>query len=566
MAEELGAGYISLLPSMRNFSKLVKAELAKSLKGVKGQGVEIPVTPVFDQKALNASLAAQKKPLRVPVELEPLRGGPGGKLKPVRVPVEVDRDAFRQSLTGLGSDSRSTIHQKVNVDVDRDFVRGQLADTFKEGGSAAAGLFSNGFGVSLPGLIIGAVAAVFAGPLIAAATGAVILAGASLGAVFLGAFLLRGDADLQKGVKTLFDDVSKTLTDAAKPLKGPFLEALGIIGKAFKDIAPDVKTFFADIAKSGGIQDLARGVSGLIKSFSETGALKKLGEAIGPVLTQIGGALPDIGNAVSQFIISITKPEVIEFVGKLLRGVADLIRFIGDAIGWLARFANRVIAIAKGIGDGLDYVMTGLKVIWNAIVGAITANMSKVKPLFDILKRAFEDLTGKIGQLPGKVSGLIKPVGEIPDKIKAALGNTGTMLLAAGKSVVQGLIDGIKAKFGALGNIMSNVGGIIYNHLQHSPAKYGPLAGKGNTFYSGQAIASGLVSGVESKLPTVTSAASQLAGSFAFGGTSSRAAAPADAPTVAVAGDQVMQALINAMRETIRGLNGGDAVLALNSK
>lgn len=552
MAEELGAGYISLLPSMRNFSKLVKAELKKSLAGVKGQGVEVPVTPVFDQKSLDASLKAQKKPLRVPVELEPLRGGPGGRLSPVRVPVEVDRDAFNRSLTRLGNDSRSTIRQKIDVDVDRNFVRDQLAGAARDGGKSAAGIFSNSFGAPLPLLIAGVVAAAFGSPFIAAATGALILSGAALGAVFFGAFLLRGDEDLQKGVKALFADVSKTFKEAAQPLKGPFLEALGIIGKAFKDIAPDIKTFFKDIAKSGGIQDLARGFGGFIKSFSETGALKRLGEAIGPVLTQIGMALPDIGNALSQFIITITKPEFIEFVGKLLRGIADVIRVVGDVVGWLASFAT---ATKQAFTD----IWTGLQGIFNAIVGAVTGNMEKVKPLADAIKRIFESLTSKIGEVPGKIAGLVKPVGEIPGKIKTALGNTGTFLLQAGKNIVQGLIDGIKSKFGALGNVASNMAGMIRGFLPFSPAKMGPLSGSGNPFHSGQVIAGDLAKGMKSQLPAVHSAADQLAGSVGFGRTGTAGASAPEQQTVRFAGPD---AVLEMLRKLVEVEGGGNVQFA----
>lgn len=549
MAEELGAGYISLLPSMRNFSKLVKAELKKSLTGVKGQGVEVPVTPKFDQKSLDESLKAQKKPLRVPVELEPLRNGPGGRLKPVRLPVEVDRDAFNRSLTGLGKDSRSTIHQRVTIDTDRDFVREQLAEAAREGGSTAAGLFSNSFGMSLPVLLTGAVVAALGAPLIAAATGALILSGAALGAVFFGAFLLRGDKDLQNGVKSLFAEVNKTLVEAAKPLKGPFLESLGIIKNAFRDIAPDIKTFFKDIAKSGGIQDLARGFGGFLKSFSETGALKKLGEAIGPVLTQIGMALPDIGNALSQFIITITKPEFIEFVGKLLRGIADVIRFVGDLIGWLVSFS-------LAAGNVVDYVVTGFATIGKAIL-ALPKAVGLAK---DWIAQKWNELWSSAStKVTTTVSTIATTVKGIPGKITDALGNTGTFLLQAGKNIVNGLIDGIKAKFGALGTIASEMAGTVRAFLPFSPAKMGPLSGSGNPFHSGQVIAGDLAKGMTSQLPTVRGAANQLAGTVGFGGSRSASAIAPDQPTVRFAGpDGVLEML----RKLVEVEGGGNVQFA----
>lgn len=552
MAEEVGSGYVSLVPSMRNFSKLVKAELKKSLAGVKGQGVEVPVVPKFDQRSLDESLRANKKPLRVPVQLEPLHDKVHGNAGKVKVGVEIDKNEFRRALLGLGKDSRSTIHQKVEVDTDRDFVRRELAASAREGGSSAALAFSGSFNASLPVLILGGVAALFGAPFIALATGALVLAGGALASVFIGAFLLRGDADLQKATKALFGDVKKTLTEAAAPLKGPFLEAIGIIGKAFKDIAPDIKTFFKDIAKSGGIQDLARGVGGLIKSFSETGALKKLGQAIGPVLSQIGMALPDIGNAISQFIISITKPEFIAFVGKMLRVTADLIRFLGDVISKLASFADTATAAVSS-------VISGFKLVGNAIVGAVTANMDKVKPLADAIKGIFEDIGKKIGLIPEKVGALITTVKGIPARIKTALGNLGGLLLNSGKALVQGLIDGIKTKFGPLADVAKMMVGQIRNYLPFSPAKVGPFSGKGAPYNSGQVIAGDLAAGMASRLPTVTSAAGQLAGAAAFGSSRTASSAAAAQPTVRFAGPD---AILEMLRKLVENEGGGNVQFA----
>lgn len=557
MAEEVGSGYVSLLPSMRNFSSLVKAELKKELAKVKGQGIEVPVTPKFDQKLLNQALAANKSPLRVPVVFDPVND-PAGRAGAVRVPVEIDKEHFRRSLLSLGNDTRTTVTQHVRVETDKDFVRGQIADAAREGGTTAAGLFSSGFSSSLPLLIAGAVAAAFLSPQIALAAGAAILSGGALASVFLGAFLLRGDKDLQAGVKSLFGDVQKTLTEAAQPLKGPFLEALSIIGKAFKDISPDIKTFFSTIAKSGGIQELARGVGGFIKSFSETGALKKLGESIGPVLKQVGMALPDIGNAFSQLIITVTKPAFIEMVGKILRGVADVIRFIGDAIGWLAGFATAVSDVVTGLGIMVDAIMGAPE----ALAFLRDALNSVAKWVGEKWRSLWSEAGNKVGTT---VSAVVTTVKGIPAKIAGALGNAGTFLVQAGKNIVQGLIDGIKSKFSALSNIASLMAGEIRSFLPFSPAKQGPLSGSGNPYHSGQVIAGDLAAGVRSGLPTVNSAASQLAGQFGFGSSARGAAAPADQPTVLVPGDRAAAVLIELLKEGIRARNGGNVALALGS-
>ena len=529
---------MSILPSLKGFTRLLKADLKKSL--AQAGRIEIPVTPVLDRTAL--------QPLSLPGQR-------------VRIPVEIDRDSYRRSLAGLGRDH--TVRQRVEVDVDRDRFGRLLGSAISGGDSGAkagasignamlsplSGILSNPL-TGIPAIILGAVAtAVVALPaavVAATATAGLAVAGAGLGAIFFGGFLLRGDKELQAGVKKLFGQVSKTLTEAAQPLKGPFLEALSIVGQAFKDIAPDIKSFFKTIADSGAIQELARGFGGLIKSFAETGALKKLGESIGPVLKQIGMALPDIGNAISQFLISITKPETVDFIGKLFRGIADGIRLAGSIIGWLASKWDNLWNAVTSVWQVIQDVWSGLKLIGNAVVGALTANMDKVRPLLDILKRVFGDLTSKISEIPKKITG--------------ALGNAGTLLLNAGKSIVNGLIDGIKSKFSALSNVVGNVSSLIGSFFPNSPqAKQGALSGTGNPGHRGQAIALGIAGGMESQLPAVRGAADQLAGSVGFGSTSRAIAAAPASPTVRFAGPD---AILELMRKLVEVEGGGNVQFA----
>lgn len=560
MAEELGAGYISLLPSMRGFSAAVKKELKKALASVRGEGVEIPVTPKFDQKLLDESLKAQRRPLRVPVVLEPLHDKVRGDAGKVRVPVEIDRDSYFGSLDRVVRDRRATVHQKVKIEVDRDKT-GNLFNNATDSASKAgtsignallspiSGIFSSPIS-GLPAIILTAVAAAFAALPAAIIAGvaatAAVLAGAGLGGILVGAILLSGDAEVKKAFGGLATQVKTTLTDAVKPLKGPFLEAIGILGKSFKDATPGIKDFFKELAKSGAIQELARGLGGALKQLSDTGALKKLGEAVGPILKQLGMALPDIGNAISQLLISLSNaaPQAADFFGKLLRFAADVIRIVGGVIGWLAKRWDTLKSVVRTVFTVISDIWSGLKILGNAVVGAITANMDKVKPLADLLKRIFGDLTGKIT--------------DIPKKITAALSGAKTLLLDSGKAVVQGLIDGIKAKLGPLGNVMSAVAGLIYNYLQHSPAKYGPLSGRGNTYYSGQEIATALAAGVDSKLPTVATAAGQLAGTFSPASTLSAASA-AQQPTVRFAGPD---AILELLRKLVENEGGGNVQFA----
>lgn len=575
MAEELGAGYVSLIPSARNLSKLIKAELKKALRGIRGDGIEVPVIAKLDQKGLDAALRKQRRPLKVPVELDPSKGRLGRAPK-LSIPTELDEDGYQRGLAGMLARTTRTVKQRIKVetDVDRGIGGGAASSASKSGG-AIGELFLRGFGTTLLNPLIGIPAIVGTAmvlPLIAGAAGAAILGGAGLASIFVGAFALRGDTDLQKAGQGLLDKFNGILAEAAKPLKGPFLEALDIIGDALDDIAPDLKDFFKTIADSGAIQEIARGLGGFLRSLSETGALDKLAEQIGPALIQFAMALPDIGNGVSQLLISVAEhgPEISSFFGTLLRFTADLIRLAGDFIAFWAPFIDGQVDMWRTIATWVDNVLTGFGILIKAATGSKEQLEFIKKALGDLVdwaRRKWNELWTWVGnKVTTATNAVTTTIKGLPDRIKTALGDLGGLLFGAGRSVVQGLINGIKDKLGPLASVASTMAGVIWNHMQHSPAKEGPLAGRGNTYYSGQAIAQGLASGVQSQLPVVRSAADRLAGQF---GPTGPAAASASATAGGLVADWAPGSsgdpLLDALKEVIRIRFGGSPQAALAS-
>lgn len=580
MAEEVGAAYVSLIPSAKGFSRKAKAELTAAMRGVKDDPVTVPVKPEIDPvtSTLRTELQNQMRALarRIALELPVgadttgLRSKLEAQLAAIRstlsmqVPTEPgDMDGYQRRLRGLLDSTR--VKQKVELDVDKDTDRNLISRSggkATEAGSSIGRLFTSGFGstllnplIGIPALILAAVTA----PAVGALTAGLVLAGGGLAGILLGAFALRADEDLKKALLGLGASINAGLTEAAKPLKGPFLEAISIVGKAIKDIGPDVKAFFKTLAESGSIQELARGVGGFIRSFSETGALKKFAEAIGPALNQLGMALPDIGNALSQFLISISEvaPTATRVFGMTLRTIADIIRFTGDAIAWLTERFNDVGAAANWVKDRLNDALYGFLTLLLAIGG--------YGPAFEDLKGGIAQIGHDIAELwrslwdtmstkvSSTVAGTVGFVRGLPAQITAAVGNLGTLLFDAGRNVVQGLIDGIKSKLGSLASMASQMAGTIRNYLPSSPAKEGPLSGSGNPFNSGQSIAAMLAAGVQSELPAVATAAGELAGMFGagspgVGGASMRSMTP----VVQIDGSGLPDALDEWLRRNVR--------------
>jgi hypothetical protein len=591
MASEVGAAFVSLLPSMKNFSKLVKAQLKRVLATVRG---EVSVTPKVDAAtgSLRADLQQQLRAvtrqltLEIPVEADNtrrLRSEVTAQLQAIRrttrleIPMEpTGVAAYRAELAAILQAVRARQLVQVHIDTDRTF-----RDAESRGGTAAqrtgrlfGGLFSQGFRLSLTNPIIGiplAIAAVLSLPFLGAAITAAALSGGALAAVFIGAFLLRADPELKAGLEKLGGEISKGLTEAAKPFKGPLLESLGIIRKALKDIGPDVKKFFSTIAKSGGIQELARGIGGFLRQLADTGALDKFATGIGAALKQLGMAMPDIGNALAQLLITLSKPETIESVGDLFRGIADVIRIVGDILGWLTekwiwfkgaiKSASETFAKVKEELSFIGGIISGSKEAWRQLRAAVT------EAVFWIIVGAKQLWHWLTVDLPNAFTGMVNNVKELPGKIVSGLGDLKNLLVDAGKNVVGGLIDGIKSKFGALGNVADNIAQTIRDRLPFSPAKTGPLSGSGNPYHSGQVIAGDLAAGVQSKLPGVVTAADRLASQFRFGsrpGTTAQSGV--SSLRIDTAGSRTDMVLVQMLRDSIDANFGGNVELALSSR
>lgn len=573
MAEEIGTGYVSLVPSLKGFSKKTERELRRELRG----GIEVPIKPVFDPKSLDVDVDPNGRAFRTQLEAMVTRAVRGVH---AQVPVEPgDHRGYLARLKAFLFRTRATQHVRVEPDYDRNTLR-RLATQTQESGFGLGKILSAGFqgGLMSPFGIAAIVGTIIASlPFIGGIVGMATIAGAGLAALVVGGFLLAGDKQLQDAVKSLFGKIGAGLKSAAAPLKGPFLDAIGIIAESLKAIAPDVKDFFKTIADSGAIQELARGVGGLIKSLVDTGALKALAKAIGPVLSQIGMALPDIGNAISQFILSLTQggnaQRVADFTGKFFRTVADIIRLLGTVFGFLIRIFPPTLAFLKMLFTPLKTVFTVIGWIIKGglvLAGVMHQDVFAIQAAFNAFKSLPGDIAALFKWLWRKITGFgsdaVAFLKGLPGRITSAVGNLAKLLVDAGHKVIQGLIDGIRAKLGALSNVAASVAQTIRNFLPFSPAKEGPLSGSGNPFHSGQVIASDLAGGVRSQLPTVRSAAAQLAGQFGIGGPSLAAAGAGPGFTIDTAGSRLDQLLLEVIKESIRDRFGGDVDLAIGKK
>jgi phage-related protein len=197
---------------------------------------------------------------------------------------------------------------------------------------------------------------------------------------------------------------------------------------------------------------------------------RAIGTFISLALTIVGKVLPVIIRFAGPVLTALFAA-----VGKVIGIIAGMIRIVASIVGVVARVAA---AIARMAAEGIAAWARLAAGVARAVAGAISAAASFARA---------------IGQ---KLGAVVSTVRGIPGRIVSALGNLGSLLFNAGAQVIQGLINGVTAKLGALRAKMGEVAGAIKGFLPFSPAKRGPLSGSGAPYRSGRAIVRDLARGL----------------------------------------------------------------------
>lgn len=593
MAEEVGAAYVSLIPSARGFSKLAQRELDAELRG--NRTPKIRVTPEIDADTARAQLTAQLtgagQRISLPVDVDQQTasalfrqlaglGGESGR---------AFGDSFTRDASGRLRDSRGRFvaaGQEAGRDVDRglraslnETDRGLLRNLGNAGdtdrrGRVLGNLFGRALGGgidSAKGSITAALTAPFRDPKLAlilvaalvsplgaalvpalgAAISAALIGAAGLGVIGLGAFLLKDDPQVRKAAGDLGKTAAGAFTAAAQPLVQPFVASLNILRDLVNELRPELAEMFTAIAPA--IVPLTRGLAGFIREAMP--GLLALVKAATPFLMDLEHTLPRLGDHLSRFFgaISAGGPGATQFFRDFLHVLGLGLVFFGSLIRVLTGWYAHTRTVVKGVA--------AVWLFFQSLTGRV------VLAVIGFFGRLGRFVNGVWTSARAEGGRFLRWLQGLPGWVKAAIGGLGTLLINSGKDLIAGLIRGIRSKIGDLAGVMGDVAQKVRDYWPFSPAKTGPLSGRGSLFYAGQNLSTDLASGMERRLPVVESASAQLAGAVGFGTRGGDGAALAPAGITAgwrpdATGDQ----LLDAIRGLIEFRYGGDPVMALGSR
>lgn len=171
---------------------------------------------------------------------------------------------------------------------------------------------------------------------------------------------------------------------------------------------------------------------------------------------------------------------------------------------YINAYKTIIMAVVNFVKTAWKNFLTGLKIVaqtvWNAIVNFIKARINQIKTIIagikviiSIVRNAFSQANATVRNL---VNNIISTVRGIPGRVTSALGNLGRLLYNKGRDLIRGFINGIGSMIGAVRDKVSSVVGAVTRFLPGSPAKEGPLSGRGYVLYRARRFMTDFAQGI----------------------------------------------------------------------
>lgn len=282
----------------------------------------------------------------------------------------------------------------------------------------------------------------------------------------------------------------------------------------------------------GAIMAVVQFVWGLIGPFI-IGTFNFVRDSVVTALTFLYQVWSRVWNATMTVISAVwgfIEPYIVATLGRIQA-------VIGAVLGWLSSAWDAVWGFIKNTTSAAwDFVVN----LFTAAVQRVTDNINRIRALLGKVREFFDGLKQAAS---GGVGSLLDYVGQIPGKIYDKIVALGSRLYSAGANIMQSLVDGIRNAASKVYDVVEGVVQKVRDMLPFSPAKEGPLSGRGYTLYSGQALAESFGEGIRQKASVAVQAAMQMAAAVSATTNASApitaAYAPGAAPSFATASPRV---------------------------
>ena len=270
-------------------------------------------------------------------------------------------------------------------------------------------------------------------------------------------------------------------------------------------------------------------VAGLIFFFTQT----KVGQQIWANFTKfLGEAWTNVVNFIKTAITVLQVAINVAFnaISSVIRTVwSGIVSFVTTYVNALKTVITNVIAaIATGIRTYVEIWSSIFRAGFQTIQAVVGAAINVVKTVIEtglaVVKAIFSGnwgaipgiISGAVGRVSGIVRGLVSNVTGIirglAGNITGAVGNFGSLLLSAGRNIVEGLINGVKGMIGAAVSTVRDLAANVVNAAKGALGIHSP-----STVFKeiGQNTGQGFINGVLGKSNEIDSAVQSTMGGLA---------------------------------------------------
>lgn len=205
----------------------------------------------------------------------------------------------------------------------------------------------------------------------------------------------------------------------------------------------------------------------------------------------VWGFIKKVAGAVADWFMKTLVPsfkraweqlvKIFQFYWKIVNIVLDL------AVAYFKFWWGVIETVFKAIWTAIKFYFTAVQFVIRTAVNAIVSlfqnwlqgvkvAIAGIKAVIGTVQKFFTDMRNAVIE---RIKNLISAVATIRTRITSAIGNLGRLLYNKGRELIQGLIDGIMSMINRVRNAASSVVSGITRFLPGSPAKEGPLSGRG---------------------------------------------------------------------------------------
>lgn len=377
----------------------------------------------------------------------------------------------------------------------------------------------NTLAIAAGGLVAGSLGPLLArlpmvGGLFTGLTGPIgLVAGAIIGLVTQSAPLREA---LGSGLQTIFQALTDTMTQIGPTLAQVGTQLMSTVGSLGDMLAPIVTTVVSALAQL--IPVVGQIVAAVLPSLmaviqAVVPVIGQLVAAILPVISTIVGVLVPVIQALLPVITTVfgVIASVVTAAMQIVQGIIMVVT--GVISGNWSQVWNGIKSIFSGVWNAIKAIVQGAIAIVGSVISAgMSLASSLVSGAVNGIRNFFSSAFGALGGIVSSaIDGVVGFIRDLPNRALSVLSNIGGILVNSGRALIDGFLSGIRDAAGKIGDVVGGVVQSVRDFFPFSPAKTGPLSGRGYVTHSGKALVGDFAGSMESQVSRVRKAASSVA-------------------------------------------------------